>query len=114
MMTDNTTRANASLASDDLFYVAPLKWKKNARTDWCQSWWAQVPMGSYTIERHRSDQTHQWENWKLKWCFDKYYDEGRREVESLADGKRQAFKDWMDRLRPALIPHNAWLEMEKA
>lgn len=84
------------------YTVRPLKWEAT-KGEWFQLYRANVPMGSYTIERMSSDDEEgKWDGWKLRIYFSEYYDESIEEVKSLEEGKQKAFKDWQDRILPAL------------
>jgi hypothetical protein len=89
----------------DQFKIRPLEWTFS-EGDTYQAYEAKVPMGSYTVERVREDweESSPWGEWSLKYCFDEYYDEDFESCDSLADGKRKAWENWVARIAPALIP----------
>jgi hypothetical protein len=62
-------------------------------------------MGSYTVERSREeyDTAKPWKGWTFRYYFDER-DEDRLPCESLEDGKRMAWEDWLERISPALVP----------
>lgn len=92
------------IRSSALFGLRPLKWEKT-ESSYYQTYRAQVPMGSYTVERHREgwEDSKPWEPWVMKYHFVEYYDEGEDQCASLNEGKEMAWKDWQKRIMPALI-----------
>jgi hypothetical protein len=89
----------------EAYTIAPLKWEKDFSEE-RQQFRASVPMGSYTVSRTRKDwdENLPWESWKWAYCFDEYYDEGESDCDSAKDGKELAWKDWLNRIMPALKP----------
>lgn len=81
------------------YRIKPLKWKKTTANDYWQVWSSD---SAYSIDRDRFKEGEPWTPWKVKWCFAEYYDEGERQVESLAEGKRWADDDNIKRLLPRL------------
>jgi hypothetical protein len=88
--------------SENKYTLRPLKWEAT-KGEWFQSYRANVPMGSYTVERMTSDnEDGTWDGWQLRIHFSDYYDESTEDVKSLADGKQKAWEDWQKRILPAL------------
>jgi hypothetical protein len=92
------------MSKDAIFKIRPLKWDKSKCPEW-ESHRAEVPMGSYTVRRIREDwdESKPWEGWQMIYLFDEYHDEGEISCNSLADGKEKAWKDWLNRITPALV-----------
>lgn len=86
-----------------VFRIKPLQWTKKF-DEYYQQFQANVPMGSYTVERNREDSDPQkpWDKWQVRYFFDEYYDEGSQDVQSAQEGKQWAADDWISRITPAL------------
>lgn len=90
---------------EEQYTIAPLKWGKDFSED-SQRYTSSVPMGRYSVWRHRQDfdPKQPWESWRWDYCFDEYYDEGEYSCDSAKDGKDAAWKNWLERILPALKP----------
>lgn len=88
---------------DKQYTIRPLKWEASKYST-METYSANVRMGNYRIERYREgfDESKPWQPWKLTYCFNGYYDEGKIDCSSVADGKRKAYEDWKTRILPAL------------
>lgn len=88
--------------SQQLFILRPLSWTVRVDDDGCREASASTPFGSYRV--YRTIEDHGRGGWFLAYCFQEYYDDGWYEVSSLADGKRRAQADWLERITPVLRP----------
>lgn len=80
------------------YTVAELRWSESPdSSDEFFLIYAKTPFGSYTVAIAGG---------AIRWgyCFDKYYDEGWHECESVEDGKAKAWNHWREKLASALNP----------
>ena len=91
-----------------VFVIRPLHWRWNCMNGCCQSWWAPLPFGHYTVSRYRNSATERWGQYVVSRTMN-----GANEqtvaihVDTLGAAKLAAWQDWQDRLSPALKQQTA-------
>jgi hypothetical protein len=72
-----------------------LKWTDGSVKEEFDCITAATPFGSYEITK--SSEGLHW-----GYCFDEYYDEDRFPCDSVTDGKKAAWQNWVERIGAAL------------
>lgn len=76
------------------YTIRPLRWSGSTREEFGSAR-AAVPFGSYYVTR--TDDGLRW-----GYCFDEYYDEDEFPCDTVAEGKRLAWQNWVERIGGAL------------
>lgn len=84
--------------TDRLFKIKPLKWEKEETDEDEIRYAARNTFGSFFVFRVNDKEAYNYNSYYWGYCFDEYYDEGKFECNSIADGKKKAFKFWKSRL----------------